>query len=341
MDLQRSDLTLNIKMNNYMKKLLSLIFFFFFTISASSQVVTKIKEKCYLFQNYNNKGFEKKKKVGAGKTILLLRESKDAPNFYVVLYENEQYYTHKANIIPDGIREFEKIKADSIKRIRKIKDSLEIERLEKKALIRQRKADSIAAINRIRDSIAQAEFIKKERELDSIKHIKRIQALAIIKTYSDKKASLVKAGMPIEIEYLYTSDPNSAGGADLIFRVKNIASKTIKYISVTGYPINAVKDKCYCTIRRYSQATRKGIGPIEEGETAEYNWENVWYNHTIDQYIPVSINIQYMNGTSLNITGEKLKKIIKAPLLDKVFEEIFKKYEIDLEEVLQYLNSEP
>lgn len=324
-----------------MKKLLSLIILSFFTISVSSQVETKIKEKCYLFQDYGKKGFEKRKKVGEGKTIFLLRESKNLPDFYVVLYENEQYYTNKNNIIPDGIRKFEKIKADSIKRIRKREDSLEIKRLEERALIRKRRADSIALASALEYKLLQEEAAKRKKELDSIKHIKRIQALAILKTYSDQKASLVKAGMPIEIEYLYTSEPNSAGGTDLIFRVKNIASKTIKYISVTGYPINAVKDRCYCTIRRYSQATRKGVGPIEEGETAEYNWENVWYNHTIDQYIPVSINVQYMNGASLNIAGEKLKKIIKAPLLDKVFGEIFKEYEIDLEEVIQDLNSEP
>lgn len=324
-----------------MKKLLSLIILSFFTISVSSQVETKIKEKCYLFQDYGKKGFEKRKKVGEGKTIFLLRESKNLPDFYVVLYENEQYYTNKNNIIPDGIRKFEKIKADSIKRIRKREDSLEIKRLEERALIRKRRADSIALARALEYKLLQEESAKRKKESDSIKQVKRIQALAILKAYSEDKKALVKAGMPIEIEYLYTSEPNSAGGADLTFRVKNIAPKTIKYISVTGYPINAVKDKCYCTIRRYSQVTRKGVGPIEEGETAEYNWENVWYNHTIDKYIPTSINIQYMNGTFLNISGEKLKKIMKAPLLDKIYEEILKKYEIDLEEVIQDLNSEP
>ncbi|MFK2228929.1 hypothetical protein ACIXKX_18505 [Bacteroides fragilis] len=306
-----------------MKKMLLFISIVCFALPALCQVATTTKERCFLFQEYNKNGFNKKKKVDNGKPIILLRKSNNPPNFYIVSFECEQYYLHKNNINPDGVARLEQIEVDSANR----RDSIQKEQQEKESMKQKKLTDSIANINKIKDRIAQ-------EKRDSIEKEKRARAFAIIKMYSEEKKALVKAGMPIEVEYLYTDTPNSAGGTSLFFRLKNISPKTIKYISVTGYPINAVKDKCYCSIGRYSQTTRKGVGPIEEGEVAGYTWENTWYNHTIDKFIPVSINIQYMNGSFINITGDKLKKIMEAPLLDKVYNKLLKEYDINLDKIL-------
>lgn len=322
-----------------MKKLLFLIMLLY-GISAFGQITTKTSKSGYLVYNFNGQSFKSNKKIKKETPIILIKEFDKHPSFFIVSYKNNEYCLNKDCIDKEGIEKYIKAKEDSLKIIQLKRDSIRHREDSIRVAIYKRRNDSIAAINRINDSINQIKIAKEKQRLDSIKKIKVIQASIILKKYSEDKQALVKAGMPIEIEFLYTSDPNSAGGTDLKFRLKNISSKVIKYISVTGYPINAVKDKCYCSIRRYSQVTRKGVGPIEEGETAEYNWENVWYNHTIDKYVPTSISIQHMNGSSINIIGEKLKKIMNAPLLDDVYDEILKEYNIDLDEILNDIETD-
>ena len=311
-----------------MKELIFLILLLLCSTSMFGQIKTKTSKDSYLVYNYNGESFDSNKKIKEGADITLIKEFEQHPTFFIVIYKNKEYCLNKECIDKTVVDRYIKAKEDSLRVIQHRNDTI-------KLAVHKRKNDSITAVNRLRDSINQIEIAKKKQELDSIKHLKMRQAAIIMQKYSEDQKALIKAGMPIEIEYLYTSDPNSAGGTNLNFRLKNISPKVIKYISVTGYPINAVKDRCYCSIRNYSQITRKGVGPIEEGEVVEYTWENTWYNHTIDKYIPVSINIQYMNGSSINIIGEKLKKIMKAPLLDKVYDEILKEYDIDLKEVIK------
>lgn len=322
-----------------MKKLLFLLLLLC-SISVFGQIKTKTTKDGYLVYNYNGQSFKSNKKIKKGTSIILIKKFDKHPSFFIVSYKNNEYCLNYGCIDYEGISQYLKNEEDSLKIIQRQRDLIRHREDSIKIAIYKRKNDSIAAINRANDSINQIKIAKEKQELDSIRRLKVMQASIILNKYSEDKQALVKAGMPIEIEYLYTSEPNSAGGTDLNFRLKNISAKTIKYISVTGYPINAVKDKCFCSIRRYSQVARRGIGPIEEGETAEYKWDNVWYNHTIDKYIPISINIQYMNGSSINIIGEKLKKIIKAPLLDKVYDEILEEYDIDLDEILKDVKNE-
>ena len=306
------------------KALLSLLLFC--SIPAFSQIQTTVEKTCYLLYGFNGKEFTKNKKIKEGTPIILVEESNSFPNFYIVKYKDDLYSIKKDFINQVDLASYIKAKEDSLLKIRQ----------KEEAIIRYNDSTKMAKRKRVNDSIAiikhRADSIIKHQK-DSIKTEKKIIALAVFQAYEDRKNELINLGMPIEIAYLTISRPNSAGGVDLMFKLKNISKKRIKYISVTGYVINAVDDKCVCTVRRYSQCTRKGVGPIEPDEYASYSWENTWYNHTIDRYIPMSINIQYMDGTSITISGNKIKKIMQNELLDDVFKRILKEKNININEV--------
>lgn len=309
-----------------MKKILFSLFLLC-SIAAFGQVETTTSKDCYLLYNYNGREFTKNKKVKAGVAITLLDESDIHPSFYIIRYKDLLYHISEKNINQLDLQSYIQAKEDSLLRIKQKNESI------------KRYNDSIRLEKqrRVKDSIAIAEYKKDsvmKHKGDSIKNIKRIFALAAYDEIEKTKRERVRQGMPIEIAYLYTESPNSAGGTTLEFKLKNISTKRIKYISVTGYPINAVDDKCVCTIRGYSQCTRKGVGPIEPGEYAIYTWENTWYNHTINKYIPTSILIQYMDGSSLTVSGSKLKSIMQNSLLDDVFEKVLKEHDIDLDQIM-------
>lgn len=295
-------------------------------LSAFGQIKTTISKDCYLLYEHNGRGFSKNKKVKAGTSITLLEESSLYPNLYVVKYKDFLYHTNGNNINKFDLQSYVAAKEDSLLREKQKKDSIK----------RYNDSVRIAVQKKINDSIAIVKYredrITKHRE-DSIKNIKRAFAIGAFNEIEKRKKERVKQGMPIEIVYLVTDKPNSTSGTNLDFEFKNISTKRIKYISVTGYPINAVDDKCVCTIRGHSQCTRRGIGPIEPDKYARYTWENTWYNHTINNYIPTSILIQYMDGTSLTVSGSKLKSIMQNVLLDDVFEKVLKEHDIDLEKL--------
>lgn len=50
------------------------------------------------------------------------------------------------------------------------------------------------------------------------------------------------------------------------------------------------------------------------GETASYCFENLWYNSTIVEYVPVSIRIQYMDNTFKSVPQSALKEMKRIRL---------------------------
>lgn len=305
-----------------MNKLLSILLLLC-SIPVFGQIETTIEKDGYLLYDFNGKEYTKNKKIKEGTAITLLNESNSFPNFYIIRYK-ENLYTIKGNYINHTA-------------IQLYQDSLLALKQKKEALARYNDSIRIAKQERRDKEIAIIKYRKdsiEKHRADSIKSIKRIFVLAAYNEIEKTKKERVKQGMPIEIAYLDTNTPNSAGGTNLEFRLKNISTKRIKYISVTGYPINAVEDKCVCTIRGYSQCTRKGVGPIEPNEYASYTWENTWYNRTIDKYIPTSIIIQYMSGGSVTISGSKLKSIMQNRLLDEILKEVLEENDIDLDKII-------
>lgn len=118
----------------------------------------------------------------------------------------------------------------------------------------------------------------------------------------------------IRIKSITTSKPNSANGVDLKIQWTNMSEKEIKYITFTAYPVNAVGDIVECTIRTRNKGQFKGqeTGPIKKGEGSKtgYVYENAWYNNTIVKAILMQVDIQYMDGSMVSLSGQKLDEVI-------------------------------
>jgi len=123
------------------------------------------------------------------------------------------------------------------------------------------------------------------------------------------KSAQDKAYDLVTITKLTKSKPNSAGGVDLYIGFKNRTDKVIKYISFDVQAINAVGDPATCEIRGYSVFSGRATGPYKKGEglagTSSGYWENAWYNWGIDRVILKTVDIQYMDGSSVSNDGEE------------------------------------
>ena len=133
-----------------------------------------------------------------------------------------------------------------------------------------------------------------------------------IRIDSIRKADRIdKVKHSIKIIKAYLSAPNSAGGVDAHLVWKNVSKKTIKYLTWSGYPINAVGDPVSCEIRRISESGGKVTGPIKPGATDGYDgcWECLWYNYSAKKLILTGIDIEYMDGSTMRINQNELKYI--------------------------------
>lgn len=134
----------------------------------------------------------------------------------------------------------------------------------------------------------------KER-LDSLKRAKRIDLLK----------------NTIKIKKVYLSSPNSAGGVDAHLVWKNVSNKTIKYLTWSGYPINAVGDPVSCEARGTIEGGGTVTGPIKPGATDGYGtyWDCLWYNYSAKNLVLTDIYIEYMDGSSIHINSNELKYV--------------------------------
>ena len=115
----------------------------------------------------------------------------------------------------------------------------------------------------------------------------------------------------VKIIKAYLSSPNSAGGVDAHLVWKNVSKKTIKYLTWSGYPINAVGDAVECEIREISESGGRVTGPIKPGTTYGHGkcWECLWYNYSAKKLVLTGIDIEYMDGSTIHINKNELKYI--------------------------------
>ncbi len=106
------------------------------------------------------------------------------------------------------------------------------------------------------------------------------------------------------------SGPNSAGGVDVGFDIKNLSEKTIKYASIFCVPYNAVGDAVSCSISGKVEDGVRFTGPLGPNQVA-YNklWSNAWYNHSISSVVLTKVIIEYMDGTTETIPGSQITRI--------------------------------
>lgn len=106
---------------------------------------------------------------------------------------------------------------------------------------------------------------------------------------------------------VWQSGPNSAGGVSVRFQYRNDSEKTVKYVTFTVVPYNAVKDVQRCTTRGRSEAYLQVTGPINAGSTGSCTFENTWYNSTISTIELTRIEIEYMDGSKETLKGGEIQ----------------------------------
>lgn len=156
-------------------------------------------------------------------------------------------------------------------------------------------SSNVSKVDKEKQKSINAEKAAEKKKQDSIKRAERIDLLK----------------HTIKIKKAYLSSPNSAGGVDAHFIWKNVSKKTVKYLNWSGYPINAVGDPVSCEVRRVTESGGMVTGPIKPGATYGYGtyWECLWYNYSAKKLVLTEINIEYMDGSYINISKDELKYV--------------------------------
>ena len=89
------------------------------------------------------------------------------------------------------------------------------------------------------------------------------------------------------------------------FTFYNCFNKRIKYINITLTAYNGVGDIQYDDIGR-SSAKLRGIGPIEKGDIAFFDWDDLFWddNDIIDEVVITNITFTFFDGTTKSYSGK-------------------------------------
>lgn len=117
-------------------------------------------------------------------------------------------------------------------------------------------------------------------------------------------------GVPLIIGNIYTVGPNSAGGATAKIKIINTSSQTIKYVTLTLMPYNAVGDVAPSEIGEKTTARVRFTGPITPDDMDSGTWEPLWYNHSIRCIELVDVEIIYMNGSKKYYSAQEKDKML-------------------------------
>ena len=89
------------------------------------------------------------------------------------------------------------------------------------------------------------------------------------------------------------------------FKFYNCFNKRIKYINITLTAYNSVGDIQHDDIGR-SSAKLRGIGPIEKGDIASYDWDEIFWddNDIINKVLITNISFTFFDGTTKSYSGK-------------------------------------
>lgn len=123
------------------------------------------------------------------------------------------------------------------------------------------------------------------------------------------------SNIPIIINHISTSSPNSAGGIDANINFINTSNKIFKYVLLEVTPFNRVGDVSPSEIGNKTTTILRAIGPFKPNQSSSgllgnTYWENVWYNHTIRCIELNSIEILFTDGNKIVIEKENLEEVI-------------------------------
>ena len=114
-----------------------------------------------------------------------------------------------------------------------------------------------------------------------------------------KMEEFKEQNIPFMIYGMYIGT-NSVGGVTVYIQPRITTPKTIKYIRMTFSAYNEVGDKVVGSIRGSNTFTGEVTGPLNFGDRIDgyiWSWGNAWYNSTIYCIKPISVSVEYMDGT--------------------------------------------
>lgn len=103
-------------------------------------------------------------------------------------------------------------------------------------------------------------------------------SVTVIKVGHETYESVPLIPVPVKV---FAKGPDEVGHIGAQIKLKNIAGRTIKYISVYLTPYNSVGDAVCCTVQGHSTYGINITGPIAVGAKWEGQCDGMWYNNTI------------------------------------------------------------
>jgi len=116
-------------------------------------------------------------------------------------------------------------------------------------------------------------------------------------TYTSASMVTLSTLVGQEPQPVFVEGPDQVGHIGAQISVKNLAGKTIKYVTVYLTPFNAVGDPVSCTVQNHSEYGIEITGPIEVGKKWEGHLDGMWYNNSIVHAKITHIHAIYMDGT--------------------------------------------
>lgn len=116
----------------------------------------------------------------------------------------------------------------------------------------------------------------------------------------------------LSINNLMLSKPNTVGGHEVVLNFTNTSQKTIKYLNWTGVMRNAVNDIVEDETSKQTILRGKYTGPLKPGESTQ-DCYGTYYNWSAKTIEFISIQIIYMDNSSLSISKNQIKAVLNKP----------------------------
>lgn len=92
--------------------------------------------------------------------------------------------------------------------------------------------------------------------------------------------------------------PNSVGGWSIRIVGMNCTGKTINYCTFKVHTIDAVGGLAYCEIKHCAYHNLRGTGPIMQGGSFRWQWDDFCYVYNLNKIILDSVYVEYADGTA-------------------------------------------
>lgn len=110
----------------------------------------------------------------------------------------------------------------------------------------------------------------------------------------------------VGVTEVFKQGPDGVGHIGAEIELKNIAGRTIKYITVYLTPFNSVGDAVSCTVEGHSTYGISITGPISVGSQWAGTCDGMWYNNTIVSAKVDHVDVTYEDDSMERYTASEL-----------------------------------